>query len=139
MAIEIAETYHGDQKYADEPYVNHLKRVCQNVKDCNYGEEYQVVAILHDVLEDTNCSDESIKRLFGHEIWNAVKDMTHPKNMEYVKYLDITLTNPISKVVKFADIMDNMKNSYMNEGYERLQGKYEKAMKYMIANWNKYN
>jgi (p)ppGpp synthase/HD superfamily hydrolase len=138
-AIELANYYHKDQKYAEEPYINHLNRVCQNVKDCYYGEDYQVVAMLHDVVEDTDCDFKVIYDLFGGEITDAVRDMTHPKNMEYIKYLDMVLTNPISKVVKFADIMDNMKNSYINEGYERLQIKYEKAMKYMIANWNKYN
>ena len=138
-AIQLANQYHKDQKYADQPYINHLLRVCKNVQDCGYNETYQVVAILHDVIEDTKCNFDIINETFGGEISDAVRDMTHPKNMEYMKYLDMTLTNPISKVVKFADIMDNMKNSYINEGYERLQVKYEKAMKYMITNWNKYN
>jgi len=138
-AIKLASWYHKDQKYADEPYINHLERVCQNVKDCNYGEDYQVVAILHDIIEDTDCTPLEIEKQFGGEIRDAVVDITHPKNMEYVKYLDMALTNPIAKVVKFCDIMENIRTSYINEGCENLQLKYEKAIKYMISNWNKYN
>jgi len=35
--------------------------------------------------------------------------------------------------------MDNWKNSYINIGYEKLQKKYENAMKILMINWDKYN
>jgi (p)ppGpp synthase/HD superfamily hydrolase len=139
-AIKLASWYHKDQKYADEPYINHLERVCQNVKDCNYGEDYQVVAILHDIIEDTNCTPLEIEKQFGVVIRDAVLSITHKKGDDYYSYIENQVVqNPISKVVKFADIMDNWKNSYINIGYKRLQKKYENAMKVLMINWNKYN
>lgn len=138
-AIALAQLYHKDQKYADEPYINHLLRVCKNVNDFEKNETFQIVAILHDIIEDTACTAEEVECLFGAGIASAVKHMSHQKGENYFSYLDNVLRNPVAKFVKFADIMDNWKNSYINIGYERLQDKYEKAMKYMIANWNKYN
>ena len=49
-AIGILEV-HGDQRYGSRPYHAHLDALAELVKE--HGEEAQVLAYLHDVVEDT--------------------------------------------------------------------------------------
>ena len=52
-AIRIAtEAHKGQVDKANQPYINHLVRVTSLVK----GEEAKTVAMLHDVVEDTEIS-----------------------------------------------------------------------------------
>ena len=111
-AKKLAEKYHKNQKYGDEPYINHLTRVQKAVKNAGYNEKYQVVAILHDIAEDTGLNCAYIEKAFGREIAGAVASITHDVGKNYRVYLEEdAMKNEVSKVVKFFDVIDNLEHS----------------------------
>ena len=74
QALAFAAEKHKRQTRRDKitPYIYHPIRVAELVRDAGYGVRYQVVALLHDVLEDTKTTDEEIMA-FGEDIYEAVK------------------------------------------------------------------
>lgn len=73
-AREMAVKAHGDQKYGDAPYSKHLDEVAELVK--GFGSTAQVVAYLHDTLEDTKLPPEDIQEAFGSDVLKMVKLLT---------------------------------------------------------------
>ena len=67
-----------------------------------------VVALLHDVVEDTEYPTATLKDVFGLDIWECVKLLT--KNSQYVndKYYAGIPHNAIAAIVKGADRMHNL-------------------------------
>lgn len=57
IALNIIETaFAGKKDKAGKPYIDHLKRVAENAKNyfkgSEYVEELEIIALLHDLLED---------------------------------------------------------------------------------------
>jgi len=73
-ARDFAINAHKDQKYGAMPYLVHLDAVASIVK--LFGERAQVIALLHDVVEDTASSVADIKALFGDFIAKCVHILT---------------------------------------------------------------
>lgn len=104
-ALEIAIIAHEWQRdKGGHPYIMHpinVAEMCDN-------EIEKVVALLHDVVEDT---DWSLKRLgqegFSPVILSAVDAVTHRKGEPRRDYLDRCKANPIAKAVKLADLRHN--------------------------------
>jgi (p)ppGpp synthase/HD superfamily hydrolase len=55
-AKEFAIIAHGDQKYGEHPYSVHVDEVAHIASE--YGELDEAVAFLHDVVEDTETTEE---------------------------------------------------------------------------------
>lgn len=62
-AKQFAEKWHGDQKYGDQPYLSHLTDVL--ILCLNYNLIVKQLCMLHDVLEDTECTQKIIAHEFG--------------------------------------------------------------------------
>lgn len=128
LALEIAKRAHaGQTDRAGEPYINHPLAVSQLVE----GDQEKVAALLHDVVEDTPFTVESLRVLFGDTIADAVDLLTHNPEEEYFDYVKRAGTNPISRAVKIADLTHNsdvrrLKNPTEKDA-KRLE-KYAKAM-----------
>jgi len=104
-ALEIAAKAHAGTRDTDNiPYILHPIRVMMGVQ----GEDAQIVAILHDVVEDT---DVTIKDLldakFSDAILEAVELVTHRKGQTYADYVIACKPNPIARSVKLSDLRDN--------------------------------
>lgn len=122
LAKEVASRYHANQvrKYTAEPYINHLAAVAGKVRGL-YPPDLEVVAWLHDTVEDTECTLEIIEGLFGAKVADCVAVLTDPpkemgnralrkvhiceKFMD-CKPLDVRF---IAHTVKVADILDNVR------------------------------
>lgn len=136
-ALEIALVAHsGDTDKADEAYIRHPLRVMQSMDT----ETERIVALLHDVVEDSEYTLDDIEQKFNEDIRNAVdcltKDEDKRKEMDDTKYyleefIPDAAANDIARKVKRADIEDNMdftRLSDVSEGdWERLE-KYHKAL-----------
>lgn len=71
--------------------------------------EQQIVAVLHDVVEDTEHSLGDLRaRGFTDEIIEAVDCLTHRPGEEYLAYVKRAASNDLARRVKLADLADNM-------------------------------
>ena len=106
LAIEISKKAHFNQfDKSGEPYINHPLFVMHNVKT----EEAKIVAILHDVVEDTSITLNYLKKCgFNSNIINALDCLTHRKNESYDKYIERLSKNDLAKEVKLVDLKHNM-------------------------------
>lgn len=134
-ALQIAiNAHYGQEDKAGEPYIFHPLRVMNRC----HSLEAKVVAILHDVAEDTNVSIKDIsKESFPSFIIEAVSLLYHNKDTDYFDYIRKLADNPLAKEVKLADLKDNSDASRMKKikkkEIERLK-KYNKALKLLTQN-----
>ena len=132
MAEALASFAHKGQKdKAGKPYIYHPLAVKERVE----GEKEKITALLHDVIEDTFITLETVRNIFGDEIAEAVDAMTHKEGEDYFEYVERLSHNPISRRVKLADLSHNMDLSRIPNVTERdLQRleKYKKAEKFLL-------
>jgi (p)ppGpp synthase/HD superfamily hydrolase len=124
-AIKIMFKMHQNQvDKANTPYVFHPWHVAENQKD----ETRTIVALLHDVVEDTDMTLEDIKNEgFSDEVVEALSLLTHQKDVSYYDYIVKIGTNPIAIDVKIADLKHNSDLSRLTE---ITQSDFERADKY---------
>lgn len=105
-AIIAATIAHGKQvDKAGQPYILHPLRLMMKFK--NSGTR-MIVAVLHDVIEDTETTLEELRHLgFTEEVIEAVDALSRRESETYNEYIDRVLQNEIAVDVKIADIIDN--------------------------------
>lgn len=111
QALSLAIRAHHEQvnKHDGEPYILHPVRVWARVRDNGFDEITQAVALLHDTVEDTSVTYETILDEFPEnpEIAGAIMALTKRKGEENREYYLRVKQNPIASAVKLADIHDN--------------------------------
>lgn len=105
QAMRLAYAFHDGQKdKAGVPYIFHVAHVAEQMDD-----EYSTcVALLHDTLEDTDVTEENLRRLFPDEIVDAVVAMTHRRHESYESYIARIKENELAVKVKLADLQHNL-------------------------------
>lgn len=133
-AMHLAYNAHeGQLDKAGLPYIFHPLHLAEQMPD----EISTCVALLHDIVEDTDVSLEDLKKDFPAEVVDAVELLTHTKGMDYFAYLEKIKVNPIAKRVKLADIAHNSDEArYAGapvdaKGIERRRAKYARAKKFL--------
>ena len=133
MAMKLCFQAHKDQvDKSGIPYIFHPIHLAEQMKD----EDTTIVALLHDVVEDTPYTLEDLSAMgFVPQIIAAIRLMTHEEGVPYLDYVAKIKENPIAKAVKLADLQHNSdltRLDYVNEkALERVR-KYGKAMKLLI-------
>lgn len=128
-AMQISYKAHeGQYDKGGVPYVFHPFHVAEQMDT----EDEICVALLHDVIEDTDCSIKDLERAgFPDNILEAVKCLTKDKNIKYMDYILKVKSNPLAKKIKLADIEHNSDISRMksfdDKTVERLKEKYKLA------------
>lgn len=103
-AIAIATGAHdGQYDKGGEPYILHALRVMLAMNT----EQHRIVAVLHDVVEDSSISIGTVGYQFGARIAAAVDALTKRKGEAYDDYLDRVKADDIARLVKLADLKDN--------------------------------
>lgn len=129
IAISIALKAHkGQVDKGGNPYILHPLAVMNRVETI----EEKIVAVLHDVVEDTEVTIDQLRETgFSEEILEAINLLTRAKEDSYEEFIDKTLKNRISRNVKIADIKENMNLSRIQDpseqDYIRLE-KYKRAL-----------
>jgi (p)ppGpp synthase/HD superfamily hydrolase len=137
FARNFAIKHHGDQKYNEGPYVNHLDAVAQVAKRFGYGNQTVLACCsLHDVIEDTDATVEEVRSMFGTSIAmvvNAVSDPpgTNRKERKALAYPEIRKV-PMAVCVKLCDRIANVEvggklNMYKSEYPEFKKALYKKG------------
>ena len=127
LAEEIATKAHsGQTDKAGVAYIEHPKYVAALLNK----EDEKIVALLHDVLEDSDVTARVLYSLFPSHIVDAVKALTKMNHETYNEYIDRVKQNPLSKVVKMADLRHNMMLERLspptNSDYQRVK-RYKQA------------
>lgn len=136
-AFRFAEYHHRNQKdKAGEPYINHLIRVAARVSPVTTDRSETAVALLHDVVEDTDVTVEQVRELFGDTIADAVDAITKRKHETVQNYLYRVSQNKIALRVKLCDIADNKDEDRLKklskEEAKRLKNKYAKYLNIFV-------
>lgn len=109
LAIEFATLKHkGQKRIGGNDYISHPIAVYEMVKKQGYNEDYQITALFHDLLEDTNATEQEILFYGGRDVLTAVKLLTKEKGYDMKNYIDAIKANPIAFAVKSADRLHNL-------------------------------
>lgn len=128
-AIRIAvEAHDGQKDKAGEAYILHPLRVMLAMT-CD---EERIVAVLHDVLEDTSITADILRAVgFSTTVVEAVQSVSRRSNESYNEFIERAKMNSIGLRVKLADLRDNCDLSRLKEitpkDIERLE-KYKQAI-----------
>lgn len=127
-AIEIAAKAHaGQSDKGGNPYILHPLRVMINCE----SENEKICAVLHDVIEDTEITFDTLKSEgFSEDILNALHCLTKQNGESYDDFISRILTNEIACKVKLADLLDNMNLSRIKNPNEKDK---ERNKKYQLA------
>lgn len=123
-----ARAHRGQKDKGGRAYIFHPLRVAKNSK----GRDAKVVALLHDVVEDTNYNIEKLKLSVDQR--EALILLTHDKNVPYMAYIEKIKTNLLAREVKKNDLKDNMNlkrlKTISQSDLDRL-AKYKKAYEFL--------
>lgn len=130
-AIALARRAHERQlDKLGRPYIEHPLRVMESLpRDDVDG---RVVAVLHDVVEDTTVTLDQLCCLgFSGEVLCAIACLTHEAGEPYESYLLRVRENPLALRVKLADMADNASEERLSllpeDVAARLRVKYARA------------
>lgn len=115
-AFNIAMKAHNGQKdKGGYDYIYHPIIVALHCET----EEEKVVALLHDVVEDTNVTLNDLQ-IFGEEIVKAVDAITKKDGQPLEEYLNIVKANELARKVKIQDLTHNMDTSRLPSITEKI-------------------
>ena len=129
VALKLCFEVHKEQiDKSGMPYVFHPFHLAEQMSD----EETTIVALLHDVVEDSDRTVEDLRAMgFREAVLEAITLMTHDPAVPYMDYVAQIKTNPIAKAVKLADLRHNSDMSRLETitDYDWVRAeKYKKAI-----------
>ena len=89
------------------------------LKKEGYDMEYQIVALFHDLLEDTDATEDEIRSIAGEEVLQAVKLLTKEKGYDMQTYVTRIRQNPMAYAVKGADRLHNLRSAFCTSRHFR--------------------
>ena len=130
-AMKIAYNAHYNQfDRAGVPYMYHPIHLAENMD----SEIACVVALLHDVVEDTDITMEELEKTFPREVIEILKLLTHDKKVDYMEYIKRIKENEIARKVKIEDILHNADETRLDSITEEdiiRREKYKKALEFL--------
>ena len=115
-----ASKHEGQYRKSGEPYIIHPLSVALILAGLNVGPNTLIAAILHDVVEDTDCELKLIAEKFGNDVANIVDGVTKVTQMKFTSLekqqaenhqkMIIAMAKDIRViVVKIADRLHNLR------------------------------
>lgn len=127
------EAHQGQLDKSGIPYVFHPIHVAEQMTD----EQTTIVALLHDVIEDTDYTLDDLSRVgFDQPVLDALSLMTHKRGVPYLEYVAKLKNNPIARAVKLADLRHNSDTSRLDVVDEKAKSrlaKYKAAIELLEA------
>jgi len=122
------DAHRGQYDKSGLPYITHPLHVAESME----SEDECVVALLHDVLEDTDITIEDLIQIgISDRQIAALKLLCHDDSVPYLEYVQAIRADPIARKVKLADMHHNSDLTRLNmvtaQDTERVE-KYKKAI-----------
>lgn len=92
-----------------QKYITHPKAVANILRDKGFDLEHRMVALFHDVIEDTDGTYEEILALSNKEVADAVDLLTKYPGYSMDEYIRKIKANPMALMVKLADRLHNLR------------------------------
>ena len=120
-ALDFATLKHnGQYRIGGLPYITHPVEVASYLREAGYSIDYQIAGLFHDLLEDTDASEDEIRQLGGSEVLEAVRLLTKQPGYIMSEYVEGILSNPIARAVKAADRLHNLRSALVaDEDFRR--------------------
>src|SRR3954451_16485792 len=130
-ALQIAARAHEGQVDKEGlPYILHPLRVMDGVE----GPEARVVAVLHDVIEDTSVTADDLRREgFAEAVVAAVLCVTHRKGEPYADYVVRCKGDGVARRVKLADLEDNCRLGRTILRLDRIEHDLARIRRYVLS------
>lgn len=135
--LALVITAHDGQFYGEYEYIYHLFQVRDeievfNIQDPDEHLQAMIVALGHDIIEDTYVtSDYLLEKGFSNSIVEAIVAITKFKGETRKQYLRRCKNNAIALIVKKADTMVNLRNSYLQGDHTRIK-KYTNQLEFLF-------
>ena len=104
-----AKKHEGQTRQGGAPYITHPVAVSEMLKEQGYGVEYQITGLFHDLLEDTDATEQEIADIGGERVLSAVKLLTKTKGYDMAEYIRRIKADEIAFAVKAADRLHNLR------------------------------
>ena len=132
-ALRISFDAHKEQyDKTGLPYIFHPFHLAEQFNE----EDYICVALLHDVVEDTDITFKDLEKYgFNERIISALKLLTHSDDVDYMDYIGKIRDNEIARRVKIEDLKHNSDITRLDsvKEYDILRNnKYKKALEYLL-------
>ena len=99
-ALDFASQKHqGQKRIGGKDYITHPVAVWEMVKEQGLGEDYQLTALFHDLLEDTNATENEVLSFSNQKVLDAVKLLTKENGYDMKSYIDGIKSNDIAFAV----------------------------------------
>ena len=133
-AYELAKKAHDGQKRRDgSEYITHCIAAADICVEMGLDEDSIIGALLHDVIEDTDISKETIAKQFGPSVAELVEGVTKLTRVQYTNHEDEQMENlrkmlmAMAKdirviLIKIADRLHNMRTmDYQTPEKQRIK------------------
>lgn len=128
MAL-VQELFKGKKDKSGAPYINHLIKVSEDFEE----EKVKSMALMHDVLEDTELTAKDLKEMgYDEEFIEVLRLLTNTYSSyeEYIQNL-LNSNNKIAIKIKLKDVLHNMDisrfESPKEKDFQRIRRKYIKT------------
>lgn len=132
-AMIIAYEAHKNQvDKSGVPYIYHPIHVAEQMDT----ENECIIALLHDVVEDTNVTFKQLGEVFSKEIIDILKLLTKKKDIDYYEYINKVKENTVARKVKIADIEHNLDRSRLDiitDKDIKREEKYKNALSMLMS------
>ena len=136
-AYEVASIAHQNQfRASGEPYIIHPLNVCMNLARLHADGSSLCAGLLHDVVEDTDCTLEDIEKDFGPDVAKLVDGVTKLSNIHYntkdeaananIRRLINSLNDDVRIIIiKLCDRLHNMQTLGFKEPKKQIRSAEE--------------
>lgn len=123
-AVQIAADAHlGQFDKSNTPYIYHPLRLMLRAN----GREEKMVAVLHDVIEDSDWTFERLQREgFSRAVLRALEHLTRRADERYEEFIERVTRDRLAMRVKLLDLADNSDRSRLAAPTEHDLARYEK-------------
>lgn len=122
-----AHAHRGQVDKAGRPYIDHVRAVEGMMPTRDY--DGRTVALLHDVVEDTDWTIEQLRDVgFPENVLEAVEAITHRKAEPYPEYIERIAQNELATRVKLADLREHLRPGYEDVIPKSLSDKYKRCI-----------